>query len=130
MTESSVGLVKYERYVRVQRQEYALIATSGRAVMTFLIISTIAGIMLALRFKVVVLGPAILLATAVITMSVILSGHKAGAIALTVFGTAALLQIGYISGCILHALAQSSGSRQHRGLQFVLERGSRRPTAD
>jgi hypothetical protein len=70
----------------------------------FLIVSTIAGVILGLRFKVFVLGPATLLATVAITVTGIASGHDARAIALTVFGTTASLQIGYFAGCILHAM--------------------------
>jgi len=72
----------------------------------FLIIGTIAGIMLALRFKVLVFVPAILLATAVITVTGIASGDEAWTIALTVFGTAASLQIGYFAGSILRGMVR------------------------
>jgi hypothetical protein len=58
-----------------------------------LVIGTIAGVMLGLRFKVFVLVPAILLATAIITVSGIVNGHEPRMIALTVFGAVALLQI-------------------------------------
>ncbi len=67
----------------------------------FLIVSAIAGMMLGLRFKVFVLGPATLLATAAATVIGIGSSHEAKTIALTVFGTTASLQIGYFTGCIL-----------------------------
>ena len=67
----------------------------------FLIIGTIAGIMLGLHFKVLILVPATLLATVVITVTGIASGHELRVIALTVFGTVALLQIAYIVGGIL-----------------------------
>jgi hypothetical protein len=72
----------------------------------FLITGTIVGIMLGFRFKVAVLGPAILLATAVITLTGIASGHEARAI-LTMFGTAASLQIGYLAGGILRAVVSA-----------------------
>ena len=72
--------------------------------LAFCIVSTIVGVILGLRFKVFVLGPATLLATAAITAIGIASGHDARAIALTVFGTTASLQIGYFAGCILHAM--------------------------
>ena len=69
--------------------------------MVFLIISTIAGMMIGLRFKVFVLGPATLLATAAATVTGIGSSHEAKTIALTAFGTMASLQIGYFAGRIL-----------------------------
>jgi hypothetical protein len=68
----------------------------------FCIFGAIAGILLGLRFKVFVLVPAILLAVVVI----ILSSHGLKVIALTVFGTVVLLQIGYIVGCVLRVMAR------------------------
>ena len=61
----------------------------------FFIIATIAGLLLALRFKVFVLVPAILLAA----LAVIASGQQPiVTIALTLVGTVVLLQIGYFVG--------------------------------
>jgi len=73
--------------------------------MAFLITGAIVGTVLALRFKVLVLVPAIVLATVVIIANG--SGHKPSVIALTVVGTVASLQIGYFGGCILRALARA-----------------------
>jgi hypothetical protein len=70
----------------------------------FLIIGIFAGIILGLRFKVLVLGPATLLVTAAITVSGIASGHEPRMIALTVFGAVASLQIGYFVGSILQVM--------------------------
>ena len=70
----------------------------------FLIVSTIAGVILGLRFKVFVLGPATLLATVAIAVTAIASGHEATAIVLAVLRTLASLQTGYFAGCILHAM--------------------------
>jgi predicted phage tail protein len=75
------------------------------AMIVFLIIGAFAGIMLGLRFKVFVLGPATLLVTAAITVSGIASGHEPGMIALTAFGAVASLQIGYFVGGILQVMA-------------------------
>ena len=52
-----------------------------------------------MRFKVLVLVPAILLAAIV----VIASGHEPKMIALTLMGTVVLLQIGYVVGSMLRA---------------------------
>jgi hypothetical protein len=65
------------------------------------VIAPIAGILLALRFKIFVLVPATLLAAAVI---VAISHQPKVTIALTMVGTAVLLQIGYIVGLIARAL--------------------------
>jgi hypothetical protein len=71
----------------------------------FLITGAIAGIILGLRFKVLVLVPAILLATVIIIISG--SGDELSVIVLTVVGTTVSLQIGYIVGCILRASARA-----------------------
>ena len=76
-------------------------------VVVFLVISTIAGIMLGFRFKVIALVTAILLATAIITVSGIVSGHGPRMIALTLFGAVALLQIGYFVGGILQIMSHA-----------------------
>jgi hypothetical protein len=61
----------------------------------FFLIATIAGMLLALYFKVVVLLPATLLAA----VAVLASGHQPEiTMTLTLLGTAALLQIGYFVG--------------------------------
>jgi hypothetical protein len=63
----------------------------------FLIIAAIAGILLGLRFKVFVLVPAVLIAAGV----VIIIGHGLKMVALTMLAITALLQIGYILGCVV-----------------------------
>jgi len=69
--------------------------------MTFLIIGTVLGILLGLRFKVFVLVPA----TLVVACAIIATGHGPQAIALTVLATAVLLQVSYIVGCVVRAHA-------------------------
>ena len=71
----------------------------------FLTTGTIAGIVLAQLLKVFVLVPATLLAAAVITTIGFANGLGLGMIALIVFGAVASLQIGYVVGCVLHAMA-------------------------
>src|SRR5262245_58816802 len=75
----------------------------GMMMVASFVIAPLAGILLALRFKVFVLVPATLLAAAVIVAS---SHQPKLTIALTVAGTAVLLQIGYIVGGIVRALPQ------------------------
>jgi hypothetical protein len=77
----------------------------GMMIVAPFVIALIAGILLALRFKVFVLIPASLLAAAVI---VAISRQPELTIALTVVGTVVLLQIGYIVGVIARALLQRS----------------------
>jgi hypothetical protein len=99
-TESLVGWNK-----GVERRVYTRSPFRKGAVMiVFLVIGTIAGIMLGLRFNVFVLVPATLLATSAITVTGIVSGHEVRALALTAFGTAASLQIGYIASCFRHVV--------------------------
>ena len=71
--------------------------------MVFLIIATIAGILLGLRLKVLVLVPAVLIAS----VAVIITGHGLHAIFLIVLATAALLQLGYIFGCVVNVYAHA-----------------------
>lgn len=75
----------------------------GLMTVTSFVVVPIVGILLALRFKVFVLVPAMLLAAAVIVAS---SHQPKLTIALTVVGTAVLLQIGYIVGLIARGLLQ------------------------
>jgi hypothetical protein len=67
----------------------------------FFLTSAIVGILLGLRFKVFVLVPATLIASC----TIIATGHGFQAIALTVSATAALLQIGYVLGCVIRVCA-------------------------
>jgi hypothetical protein len=69
--------------------------------MIFIIIGTLAGILLGLRFKVFVLVPAILIAAC----AIIVTGHGLKVIVLTALATAAVLQIGYILGCVVRVYA-------------------------
>ena len=71
----------------------------------FLVAGATIGMLLGLRFRVLVLVPAILLATVVIILSG--SGHKLNTIVLTLIGTVVSLQLGYITGSILRLLARS-----------------------
>lgn len=77
----------------------------GDVMLASLAIGAIAGIILGLRFKVLVLVPAALLAAVVVTVAGIISNRELGMIALTAFGTVALLQIWYIVGGILEVVA-------------------------
>jgi hypothetical protein len=62
--------------------------------MLFLIIGTLAGVLLGLRFKVSVLVPFIL----ILACAIVATGDGWRAIALTVLATAVLVQIGYLLG--------------------------------
>jgi hypothetical protein len=70
----------------------------------FLLTGAIVGLILGLRFRVLVLIPAILLATAVIILSG--SGQKLSVIVLTLVGTVVSLQIGYVVGGVLRSFAR------------------------
>ena len=71
----------------------------------FLAIGAVVGIILGLRFKVLVLVPASLLSTGVVTAVGLLDGQQLKLIALTAVGVAALLQIGYVVGCVVEVAA-------------------------
>ena len=84
----------------------------GNGIMTmivFLVVGTLAGILLGMRFKVIVLAPTTLLAAAVI----IVSGHQSKmATALTVLATTVSLQIGYLVGLAIRAMARTRLQRR------------------
>ena len=63
--------------------------------MMSLMIGTIVGILLGLRFKVFILVPVILVAAG----AIIVGGHGLKATVLTVVAAAVVLQIGYVLGC-------------------------------
>ena len=71
--------------------------------LVFLVTATIAGVLLGLRFKVFALIPAILLAAGI----VIVTGGGLRVVAPTVFGTAVLLQIGYLAGHVVRSYARA-----------------------
>jgi hypothetical protein len=62
--------------------------------MVFLIIGALTGVLLGLQFKVFVLVPFIL----ILACAIIATGDGCRAIALTIFATAVLVQIGYLLG--------------------------------
>ena len=67
----------------------------------FLAIGAVAGIMLGIHFRVLVLVPATLFFAGVVTAVGLIGDQQLKVIALTLVGTAALLQVGYIVGCVL-----------------------------
>ena len=69
--------------------------------MLFLIIGTLAGVLLGLRFKVLVLVPFIL----IFAGAIIATGDGWKAIAITILATAVLLQIGYLVGLVVRIWA-------------------------
>jgi hypothetical protein len=78
----------------------------------FLVAGAIIGILLGLRFKVLVLVPASVLATVVIILSesghiLSESGHELSVIVLTLVGTLVSLQMGYLAGGILRYLVRA-----------------------
>jgi hypothetical protein len=72
-------------------------AQRGLLMMMSLMIGTIVGMLLGLRFKVFILVPVILVAAG----AIIVAGHGLKVIFLTVVATAASLQIGYVLGCVV-----------------------------
>jgi hypothetical protein len=64
--------------------------------MLFVVIGGLAGVLLGLRFKVFVLVPSIL----ILACAIVATGDGWKAIALTIFATAVLVQIGYLLGLV------------------------------
>ena len=79
----------------------------GGIMLVFLITATIAGVLLGLRFKVFALIPAILLAAGI----VIVTGGGLRFVALTLFGTIVVLQIGYLAGRVVRFYARAVGTK-------------------
>jgi hypothetical protein len=72
--------------------------------MHFVIAGILVGVLLGLsRFKVLVLVPTILTAAC----AIIVTGHELKLIALTILATAAMLQIGYLAGCVARVYADA-----------------------
>ena len=71
----------------------------------FLAIGAVAGMMLGLRFRVLVLVPATIFVTGGVTAAGLVGGQPFRVIALTVILTAALLQVGYVIGCVVEVVA-------------------------
>ena len=69
--------------------------------MLFLIIGTLAGVLLGLRFKVFVVIPFML----IIACASIATGDGLKAIAVTILATAVLVQIGYVLGLVVRVWA-------------------------
>jgi len=72
--------------------------------LTFIIITTVAGFLLGLRFKILVLVPASVLMTVAITFTGVTNGHGFWTVALTIITTVVLLQCAYFIGCIMKVL--------------------------
>jgi hypothetical protein len=90
--------------------------------LVFLIAGAIVGILLGSFFKVLVVIPASLLAAVIVIA--IGSGHSPGVIVLTVLGTVASLQFGYVVGSILQALvrARLPAAERHKRDGFAFRR--------
>lgn len=70
----------------------------GKIMMTFVIIGAIAGAVLGMRFRVLALIPAVLVATVVVVISS--HGRHLLAIVLTALATTAALEVGYAVGAL------------------------------
>jgi hypothetical protein len=85
--------------------------------MYFVAFGMIIGILLGLRFRVFVLVPATLIAAC----AIIATGHGAKTIAVTLLATTALLQIGYVLGCVVRMYADAY-ARERVALRHRLSR--------
>jgi len=90
--------------------------------LVFLIAGAIAGILLGIRFKVLVIVPASLLAAIIIIANG--SGHESGAVVLTLLATLAALQIGYVVGSILRVAIRANvpGAERNKRDSFAFKR--------
>jgi hypothetical protein len=88
--------------------------------LVFVVTGAIAGMLLGVRFKVLVLVPAFLVAAVVISLNG--SGHTLSSIVLTVLATVVSLQIGYIIGSVLERRAHLPAAQRHQRVRFALAR--------
>ncbi|HXW28283.1 MAG TPA: hypothetical protein VEK55_02885 [Xanthobacteraceae bacterium] len=85
----------------------------------FFAVGTIAGLLLGLRFKVFLLVPA----TLITAFAIVATVHGARAIAVTMLATTALLQVGYILGCVLRMYADAY-AREREASRHQLSRSN------
>jgi hypothetical protein len=71
---------------------------------------TLVGALLGLRFRVMIIVPAIFIAAAIVTASGTARGDGAAAIAVAVIVVAASLQVGYFAGAVLRAIVGAIGT--------------------
>ena len=87
----------------------------GEEMDVFLVTGAIIGILLGLRFKVLVLVPASVLAAVAVIING--SGEKLSVIVLTLVGTLVSLQVGYVAGSVFRFLTRAylaAWMRDHR----------------
>jgi hypothetical protein len=72
--------------------------------MAFSIVGLLFGALLGIYFRVLVLAPATLMAIVAATSAGITGGESARGLAVSVVAVSALLQAGYVGGCILRAI--------------------------
>lgn len=90
---------------------------------TFTITAAIMGAFLGLRFKVLILIPAIAVSSAAVVYAGLSYGSSAGSILLAIFLTAAAMQLGYFAGTIIGShLASSRNERDSSGIIEVVQR--------
>ena len=75
-----------------------------------LIAGAVVGILLGLRFRVLVLVPATVLFSVGILLAGVANGDQFWTVALTVIGAVALLQMGYVAGYLLQGVLAVSAS--------------------
>ena len=90
--------------------------------LVLLIAGAIAGILLGIRFKVLIVVPASLLAAVIVVVTE--GSHDLGAAVLNVLGTVASLQFGYVVGSLLRTLlrARFPAAESHKRDSFALKR--------
>lgn len=92
----------------------------------FFIVSIVAGFLLGLRFRVLVLVPVSLLIMVAITFVGAANGQGYSAMALTIIGAVVFLQGGYMIGCIMQvyipARLSTSTKKHFRSARYVTER--------
>jgi hypothetical protein len=79
--------------------------------MAFSIVGLLFGALLGIYFRVLVLAPATLMAIVAATSAGITGGESARGLAVSVVAVSALLQAGYVGGCILRAIVSALSAK-------------------
>ena len=90
-------LIPVKAWEQKNQEACFILGIGGGTMMLFLIIGALAGVLLGLRFKVLILIPCIL----IIACAIVATGDGLKAITLTILATAVLIQIGYVLGLVV-----------------------------
>ena len=99
-------------FERRKALEFIKRLAEGGIMVTFFVIGIVAGVLLGLRSKTLVLVPASVLITLAVIFASVANGLGYWTMVLTIIATVLLLQCGYIIGCIMQVFIRARLSTQ------------------